>query len=64
MEIARASLYAKLHKCKFLLDEVKFFGHVISKDGVVVHPSKIEAVIAWPHSINVHEIRSFLEVVG
>ena len=38
-------LYAKLDKCEFWLEEVQFLGHVINKDGVVVDPSKVEAVL-------------------
>ena len=37
-------LYAKFSKCEFWLDSVSFLGHVVSKDGVMVDPSKIEAV--------------------
>ena len=38
-------LYAKLSKCEFWLEEVQFLGHVISRDGVAVDPSKVEAVM-------------------
>ncbi|XP_057485869.1 uncharacterized protein LOC130772149 [Actinidia eriantha] len=38
-------LYAKLSKCEFWLSEVKFLGHVVSKDGVSVDPGKIESVL-------------------
>jgi hypothetical protein len=38
-------LYAKLDKCEFWLEEVQFLGHVINKNGVVVDPSKVEAVL-------------------
>jgi hypothetical protein len=37
-------LYAKLKKCEFWLEEVSFLGHVISKDGISVEPSKIETI--------------------
>lgn len=37
-------LFAKLSKCDFWLEEVSFLGHVISKGGVAVDPSKIEVV--------------------
>ena len=37
-------LYAKFSKCEFWLDQVAFLGHVISKDGVMVDPTKVEAV--------------------
>ena len=34
-------LYAKFSKYEFWLDAVSFLGHVVSKDGVMVDPSKI-----------------------
>ena len=40
-------LYAKFSKCEFWLDAVSFLGHVVSKDGVIVDPSKIEVVKSW-----------------
>ena len=52
-------LYAKLSKCEFWLSEVKFLGHVVSKDGVSVDPSKIESVLNWERLKSVFEIRSF-----
>ncbi|KAL5563369.1 hypothetical protein UlMin_033116 [Ulmus minor] len=41
-------LYAKFKKCEFWIEQVTFLGHVISKDGVSVDPSKVEAVSNWP----------------
>ena len=40
-------LFAKLSKCDFWLEKVQFLGHVISKDGVAVDPSKVELVMEW-----------------
>nr|KYP72694.1 Transposon Ty3-I Gag-Pol polyprotein [Cajanus cajan] len=57
-------LYAKLSKCEFWLEEVKFLGHVISKDGVSVDPSKVEAVLLWEPPKTVTKIRSFLGLAG
>nr|KYP42763.1 Retrovirus-related Pol polyprotein from transposon 297 family [Cajanus cajan] len=57
-------LYAKLSKCEFWLEEVKFLGHVISKDGVSVDPSKVEAVLLWEPPKTVTIIRSFLGLAG
>jgi hypothetical protein len=34
-------LYAKLSKCEFLLKQVTFLSHVISKGGISIDPSKI-----------------------
>ncbi|XP_069147079.1 uncharacterized protein [Solanum lycopersicum] len=53
-------LYAKFSKCEFWLDAVSFLGHVVSKDGVMVDPSKIETVKNWVRPTNVSEIRSFV----
>ncbi|XP_040998176.1 uncharacterized mitochondrial protein AtMg00860-like [Juglans microcarpa x Juglans regia] len=57
-------LYAKFSKCKFWLKEVKFLGRVISSQGVLVDPSKIEAEVSWKRLTNVHEIQSFLGLPG
>ncbi|XP_069145565.1 uncharacterized mitochondrial protein AtMg00860-like [Solanum lycopersicum] len=53
-------LYAKFSTCEFLLDSVSFLGHVVSKDGVMVDPSKVEAVKSWVRPTNVTEVRSFV----
>ena len=61
LEILREKrLYAKFYKCEFWLDSVSFLGHVVSKDGVMVDPSKIETVKNWVRPTNVTEVRSFV----
>ncbi|XP_057951056.1 uncharacterized protein LOC131145892 [Malania oleifera] len=57
-------LYAKFKKCEFWLEQVTFVGHVISKGGILVDPSKIEAGVDWVQQKNVQEIRSFLRLAG
>jgi len=42
-------LYAKLDKCEFWLQEVVFLGHVISTEGILVDPRKVEAVNIYIH---------------
>ena len=39
---------------------MSFLGHVVSKDGVMVDPSKIEAVKNWVRPTNVTEVRASL----
>jgi len=57
-------LYAKMSKCEFWLEEIKFLGHVISKKGVSIDPTKVEAVLQWEPPKSVIEIRSFLGLAG
>ena len=38
-------LFAKLSKCEFWLRKMSFLGHMISKGGIVVDPSKVDVVL-------------------
>jgi hypothetical protein len=49
-------LYAKLSKCKFLLKEVSFLGHVITGGGIAVDPGKVRDVLNWEPPMIVSEI--------
>ncbi|XP_057734274.1 uncharacterized mitochondrial protein AtMg00860-like [Arachis stenosperma] len=57
-------LYAKLSKCEFWKSEVKFLGHVVSKQGIAMDPAKVEAVMIWERPTSLTEIRSFLGLAG
>jgi len=57
-------LFAKLSKCEFWLREVSFLSYVISKGGIAVNPSKVDAVMQWELLKSVFEVRSFLGLVG
>ena len=57
-------LYAKFSKCEFWLKRVQFLGHVISEDGILADPSKIQDVLNWKIPKSVLEIRSFLGLAG
>ncbi|TYJ96450.1 retrotransposon protein, putative, Ty3-gypsy sub-class [Cucumis melo var. makuwa] len=57
LETLRANkLYAKFSKCEFWFKQVSFLGHVVSKAGVSVDPTKIEAVTSWPRPSTVSEL--------
>ena len=56
-------LYTKFSKCEWL-DYVAFLGHVISKEGVTVDPTKVAAVREWQQLKNASEVCSFLGLVG
>jgi hypothetical protein len=49
-------LYAKLSKCEFWMKQVAFLGHVISKGGISVHPSKVQDVLSWNAPTSVGDI--------
>ena len=57
-------LYAKFSKCEFWLDQVEFLGHVISKDGIAVNPTKVASVLEWKSPTNGKQIRGFLGMAG
>ena len=51
-------------KCRFQQPEVEFYGLVFSKNGLSIHPSKVEAIKAAPHPETTSELRSFLGLAG
>jgi len=53
-------LFAKFSKCSFGKTEIEYLGHVVSKRGVRVDESKIEAVKQWPTPTSVKQLRAFL----
>ena len=65
LEILRKNkLYAKFSKCDFWMKEVLFLGHIISKDGVAVDPSKVAAVMDREQPKTITEVKSFLGLAG
>lgn len=58
--LRREGLKVKLEKCCFFQAEVRYLGHVISKDGVSTDPDKVAAVAMWAPPQTVAELRSFL----
>jgi hypothetical protein len=53
-------LYTKLSKYEFWLKQVFFLGHVISKGGISMDPSKIQDVLSWNAPASIVDIWSFL----
>ncbi|KAD2805188.1 hypothetical protein E3N88_38565 [Mikania micrantha] len=62
--LRKEKLYAKFSKCAFWLREVQFLGHVVCADGILVDPSKVQAVMKWSSPKTPTEIRSFLGLAG
>jgi hypothetical protein len=55
-------LYAKLIKCEFWMNQVAFLGHIMSKGGIPVDPSKVEDILSWNAPMSVDDIQSFLRL--
>ena len=55
-----AGLKLKVKKCHFAQKEVNFLGHIVTKHGVAVDPSKVEKVQKFPAPTDVSTIRQFL----
>ncbi|WVZ53891.1 LOW QUALITY PROTEIN: hypothetical protein U9M48_004778 [Paspalum notatum var. saurae] len=55
-------LYAKFSKCEFWIDEVRFLGHVVSKGGIAMDPSKVSTVTNWKVPEIPKEVRGFLSL--
>ena len=55
-----AGLTLKPTKCKFAAKQVKFLGHMISKEGIQVDPDKTKVIDTLPTPKTVKEVRSFL----
>jgi hypothetical protein len=49
-------LYAKLSKCEFGLKQVAFLGHIISKGGISVDPSKVQDLLSLKMPTSVGDI--------
>jgi hypothetical protein len=46
------------------MKQVAFLGHVISKGGISVDPSKVQDVLSWNEPMSVDDIQSFLGLGG
>ena len=57
-------MYAKFSKCEFWLKKVPLLGHILSEDGIFVDSSKVQEVMDWKALTSVHEVQSFLGLVG
>ena len=54
-----ASLYTAVNKCILLTEKVLFLGYVVSKDGISVDLSKVDAIRDWAQPTTLSTTRSF-----
>ena len=50
--LKEANLIMKPKKYKFIKQELRFLGYIISKDGIRVDPKKIAKMVSLPSPIN------------
>ena len=51
-------------KCNFLMERVKYVGHIVSKRGIETDPDKTERIQNWPTPKTPEEVRQFLGFCG
>ena len=63
-ELREQQLYAKFSKCDFFKDKIQYLGHIVTKEGISVHPKKIWEIEDWPVPKDVTDVRSFMGITG
>lgn len=58
--LREAGIKLSPNKCSLFQTELKFLGHIITKNGIQTDPNKIVAVQNWKRPESVTEMRSFL----
>ena len=53
-------LYTKASICFFGVNEVEYFGHIASHEGVKEDPNKIKAMMGWPIPKKIEESQRIL----
>ena len=59
-----ANLKLKPTKVRLFQREIKFLGHLVSGQGIVMDQSKVTDITEWPAPLNMHETRTFLGLCG
>jgi len=59
-----AGLKLKPSKCELFQQQVRYLGHVVSKDGVSTDPDKVAAMAEWPAPRDQKELLTFLGMTG
>jgi hypothetical protein len=50
----------KLSKCKFLQEQIKYLGHILSKDGIKPDPAKVQTLLDWEFPATATGMQQFL----
>ena len=58
------SFFAGLDKCTLAQPEVEYRGFILGKHGIRPQPGKLLAILHWPYTESVTDVRSFLGLCG
>ena len=58
--LRKHGLFACPDKCHFYEDSVEYLGFILSKEGLKMDQSKVQAIQDWPEPWKVKDIQSFL----
>ena len=60
-QLQDADLQCDIRKCKFHTSEVTYLDLIVSQDDIKMNSVKIETIIEWKSSFNIHNVQVFLE---
>ena len=63
-QLQQHNLYAKLSKCEFHRQDVRFLGLRVGADGVSMDPDRVDTIKDWPMLESFHDIQVFLGFTG
>jgi transposase InsO family protein len=61
--LVKFNVKVNLDKCQWMVNEVKYLGHRITKDGIKPNDEKLKAIIDAPVPLNVTQLKSFVGMV-
>ena len=61
LRLRKLNLRANREKCKFGCSEVKYLGHILTKKGIQMDPSKVATILELPHPNNLKNLLSFVQ---
>ena len=54
--LRKYGLYAKLEKCSFDCEQVKFLGYTISSKGIFMDPTQVQTIFEWKAACSVWDV--------
>src|ERR1043165_7974814 len=62
--LKEANLKLNLAKCYFFLNNIKFLGHIIGKDGIKTDEQLVDKIKNFPEPTNLRQLRRFLGIAS